>query len=115
MVTHRGDVVWIDLGHPRGSGPGFRRPALVISDDAYNASAIRTVVVCVITSNLALAEAPGNVALEPRTTGLDRPSVVNVTQVFTVDKVDVEEPVGHLGADTMGLVDAGLRRSLGLG
>jgi len=84
VVIVRGDAGWGDFGQPRGSAPAHRRPALVVSDDAYNSSAIRTVVVCAITSNLDLAAAPGNVALDPAQSGLGRHSVVNVTQIFTV-------------------------------
>ena len=91
----RGDIWWADLGEPRGSGPGFERPVLVVSSNAYNRSKIATVVCAVITSNLRLADAPGNVLLGTGDAGLDRPSVVNCSQVVTLDKAvltDDSEP-----------------------
>ena len=76
-MIRRGEIWWADLPDPRGSEPGFRRPILVISSDAFNRSQIRTVVAAVITSNVALAEAPGNLLLDPEQSGLPRPSLLN--------------------------------------
>lgn len=109
----RGEIWWADLGEPRGSAPAFRRPVLVASSDAYNSSRIATVVCAVITSNLRLADAPGNVLLADGS-GLDRPSVVNCSQVVTLDKGELTERVGRVPADVLRLVDAGLRRVLAL-
>lgn len=114
MIT-RGDIRWIDLGEPRGSGPAKRRPVLVIQADPVNASRIRTVVVAVISSNTDLAQMPGNVFLPHALSGLPKDSVVNVSQLATVDRYDLEDvPVGLVPADVMRHVDDGLRGMLAL-
>lgn len=113
-MIHRGEVWWADLGEPRGSAPGFARPVLVVSSDAYNRSRIATVVCAVITSNLRLADAPGNVLLAAGDGGLERPSVVNTSQVITLDKADLVERIGTLDRTMMRLVDLGLRRVMSL-
>ena len=110
----RGEVWWADLGDPRGSGPGFRRPMLVVSSDAFNRSKIATVVCAVITSNLRLADAPGNVMLDTGDSGLARPSVVNCSQIVTLDKADLTERLGRLRDTQMRVVESGLRRVLNL-
>lgn len=110
----RGDVRWADLGEPRGSAPGYRRPVLIVSADRFNVSAIRTVTVAVVTSNVAVASAPGNVLLEAGSTGLDRDSVVNVSALYTLDKEDMDLPAGHLSLTQWRTVDRGLRLALGL-
>ena len=110
----RGEVWWATLPSPTGSGPGFRRPVLVIQADPFNESRISTAVVAVITSNLALAEAPGNVRTSKAETGLSRPSVVNVSQVVTIDKTALTERVRMLPSATLTRVDEGLRLVLGL-
>jgi mRNA interferase MazF len=92
----QGDVYWVDLGPPRGSEPGFRNPFVVIQNDAVNVSRIRTVVVCLITSNLKRAKAPGNVLLEKEEANLTVPSVVNVSQIYTIDKDMLDEKIGTL-------------------
>ncbi|OGW62084.1 MAG: PemK family transcriptional regulator [Nitrospirae bacterium RBG_16_64_22] len=96
MVIRQGDVFWLDLGAPSGSGPGFRRPHVVIQNDLFNQSRINTVVVCGLTSNLKRAEAPGNVLLRKGEANLGKDSVVNVTQLVTVDKRDLVEKIGAL-------------------
>ncbi|NOX62413.1 MAG: type II toxin-antitoxin system PemK/MazF family toxin [Chloroflexi bacterium] len=96
MVINQGDVYWLDLGEPSGSGPGYRHPHVVIQNNVFNHSRINTVVVCVITSNLRRAQAPGNVVLEKGEANLPRQSVVNVSQIFTVDKRDLVEKIGVL-------------------
>lgn len=111
---NRGGLWWADLGVPRGSGPGLRRPVLVVSSDDFNASRLGTVVVAVITSNVRLAAMPGNVLLPPEASGLDRASVVNVTQLMTIDRRELEDPIGDLPAWTLAQVDAGLAGVLGL-
>lgn len=110
----RGEIWWASLPPPSGSGPGFRRPVLVIQSDPFNESRISTAIVAVITSNLALGDAPGNVRTGKSETGLSKPSVVNVSQVVTVDKALLTERVRPLPAAVMTRVDDGLRLVLGL-
>jgi mRNA interferase MazF len=86
VVIHQGDVYWINLGTPKGSEPGYRHPYVVIQNDVFNCSRISTVVVCTLTSNLKRAESPGNVLLEKGEANLTKQSVVNITQIFTIDK-----------------------------
>lgn len=108
-AIRHGAVWWADLPDARGSGPGFRRPVVVVSADAFNASQIRTIVVVVLTSNLRLAEAPGNVRIPAKAAGLPRDSVANVSQVLTVDKTDLRERAGQLGPAVIEELAAGLR------
>ena len=96
MVINQGDVFWIDLDEPSGSAPGYRHPYVVIQNNIFNRSRINTVVVCALTSNLRRANAPGNVLLEPGEANLTKQSVVNVSQIFTVDKSDLVEKIGAL-------------------
>ena len=105
----------MDLAEPRGSEPGYRHPVLVLQRDEVNASRINTVVVCLLTSNAALAQAPGNTLLRRRRTGLRRDSVANASQIATLNKSDLEELVGTLPPDLMAEVDEGLRWFLNLG
>lgn len=95
-MINQGDVFWIDLGEPTGSEPGYRHPHVVIQNNLFNRSRINTVVVCALTSNLGRAQAPGNVLLEQGEANLPRQSVVNVSQIFTVDKQDLDEKIGML-------------------
>jgi mRNA interferase MazF len=110
----RGDVCWADLGEPKGSRPAKRRPVLVIQADPYNASKLNTTLVAVITSNTALAMLPGNVFLPAVASGLPKDSVLNVTALTTIDKADLDPPVGQLPSSLMTEIDRGLRRVLGL-
>lgn len=110
----RGEIWWADLPEPRRSEPGYRRPVLVIQAESFNRSRIQTVIVAAITSNLDLAEAPGNVALPARSSGLPRESVVNVSQVLTLDRSFLTEHAGTLPARLQESVDAGLRLALQL-
>jgi len=96
MVIEQGDVFWLDLGDPTGSGPAYRHPHVVVQNNLFNRSRINTVLVCVITSNLKLANAPGNVSLKKGEANLPKPSVVNVSQLFTVDKSELVEKIGTL-------------------
>ena len=107
--VQRGEIWWADLPEPRGSGPGYRRPVLVVQADSFNRSRIKTVIVAVITGNLELADAPGNILLPVRSSGLPRDSVVNVSQVLTLDRNLLTEHVGALPVRLQGFVDAGLR------
>lgn len=102
------------MPEPRGSGPGSRRPYLIVSANPFNESRINTVIALVITSNLRLADAPGNVRLPTRGVGLSKPSVANVSQVITIDKSYLTERVGRISPATMALVDEGLRLALAL-
>ena len=110
----RGDIWWASLPEPTGSGPGYRRPVLVVQADDFNRSQISTLVVAVLTSNLALAQAPGNVLAKARRTGLPRDSVINVSQLLTVDKRLLSEKVRALDSATMDEVDDGLRLVLAI-
>ena len=96
MVINQGDVFWVDLGEPSGSEPGYRHPHVVIQNNVFNRSRINTVVVCALTSNLGRAKAPGNVLLREGEASLSKQSVVNVSQIFTVDKRDLNERIGTL-------------------
>jgi mRNA interferase MazF len=110
----RGDLWWTDLGEPRGSGPGKRRPIVIVQSDAYNTTRIRTAVVAVVTSNTRLATMPGNVFVPAGLSGLPRDSVVNITQLATVDRDDLSDHIGVLPAHLLFEVDRGLRRLLAL-
>lgn len=105
----RGDIWWASLPEPEGSAPGYRRPVVVVQADDFNRSRISTVVVAVLTSNVALALAPGNVLLKSRRTGLPKDSVVNVSQLITLDRQSLTEKVKMLDSATMLEVDRGLR------
>jgi len=93
---HRGEIWWANLPDPVGSEPGYRRPVLVVQDDTFTQSRISTVIVVIITSNIQLAEAPGNVLLLQEVTGLSKDSVANVSQILTVDKTFLFECIGSL-------------------
>ncbi|MEO8274127.1 MAG: type II toxin-antitoxin system PemK/MazF family toxin [Chloroflexota bacterium] len=113
MVIAQGDVWWADLPEPAGSGPGFRRPVVVVQSDAFNRSTLRTVVCVPLTSNRKWAATPGNVALSVRDTGLPKPSVANVTQVIAVDRDTLAESVSRLAAPKLELILAGIDLVLG--
>lgn len=110
----RGEIWWASLPIPKGSEPGYRRPVLVVQSNGFNQSQISTVVVAAITSNVRLAAAPGNVLLRSKTSGLAKPSVVNVSQVLTVNRLVLADRVRSLPDREMAAVDAGLRLVLGL-
>lgn len=105
----QGDIFWLDGGTPRGSAPGFRRPHVVVQNDVFNASRIQTTILCSITSNLARAKAPGNLLLRKGEANLPRPSVVNVSQIVTVDKSVLKEKIGTLSRQRIFEMVAGLR------
>ena len=113
MVTSQGDVCWAELPAPTGSGPGFRRPIVVVQGDALNRSRVATVVCVPLTSNLRWADAPGNVLLTARMTGLSKDSVANVSQVITLDRTLLEERVGRVSRAKLELVLSGLDVILG--
>ena len=110
----RGEIWWASLPDPVGSGPGFRRPVLVLQSNPFNASRTATAVVAVITSNLALADAPGNVRLNKSDSGLPKPSVVNVSQLLTIDRTLLGERVRSIPGVALRKVDEGLRMVLAL-
>jgi mRNA interferase MazF len=109
MVVARGELWWADLDAPCGSGPGLGRPVVVVQSDAFNQSRIQTVIVAAVSSNLRLAGAPGNVLLPKRQSRLPKDSVVNVSQVLTLDRTYLTERVGPLPAKYISMIDAGLR------
>src|SRR5687768_13470205 len=113
MVISQGEVWWADIPAPAGSGPGFRRPAVVVQGDALNRSRIATAVCVLLTSNLKWADAPGNVLLAAKNTALPRDSVANVSQIVTLDKKLLTERVGKLPAAKVELVLSGIDVVLG--
>jgi mRNA interferase MazF len=115
VVIAQGEVWWADVGEPAGSEPGFRRPVVVVQGDAFNASSLQTVVCVVLTSNVKWGEAPGNVLLPARATGLPKPSVANVSQLVTIDRTALTERAGRLSASNLELVLAGIDVVLGRG
>jgi mRNA interferase MazF len=113
VVISQGEVWWAELDDPAGSGPGFRRPVVVVQGDAVNRSRIRTAVCVPLTSNLAWAHAPGNVELPPRVTGLPRESVANVSQIIALDRDLLVECVGKLPHAKLELILSGIDTVLG--
>ena len=107
-MISQGEIWWADLPDPAGSGPGFRRPVIIVQGDSFNRSKIATVLCVPLTSNLKWADAPGNVLLEARLTGLSKDSVGNVSQVVTLDKSLLTERVGKLSRAKTDLVLAGI-------
>lgn len=105
---------WADLGLPRDSAPALRRPVVIIGADSYNRSDLRTVTVAVLTTNMQLAALPGNVSVPADIEGIEAESVVNVTQIATLDRRAVEDRIGALPDWLMAQVDSGLRRALAL-
>ena len=113
MVISQGYVYWADLPAPTGSGPGFRRPVIVVQGDALNRSRVRTVVCVPLTSNLRWADAPGNVLLSARATGLPKDSVANVSQVVSLDRILLSREVGKLSKRQLDLILGGIDIVLG--
>ena len=113
MVISQGDIWWADLPQPTGSGPGFRRPVVVVQGDSLNRSRIATVVCIPLTSNVKWAKAPGNVMLSPRLTGLSKDSVANVSQIVSLDKALLTERAGRLPRAQLALVLSGVDVVLG--
>jgi len=114
MVIQRGDIYWVDLGRPMASEPAKRRPVVVVQADSFNASRINTVLAAVITSNQRLAAAPGNLVLSRQDSRLSKDSVVNVSQVVTLDKGALSERVASLAPEVMTQISTGLRLALDL-
>ncbi|MFZ1395378.1 MAG: type II toxin-antitoxin system PemK/MazF family toxin [Candidatus Promineifilaceae bacterium] len=109
MVINQGDVFWLFAGIPSGSESGFRRPHVVIQNNVFNHSQINTTMVCAITSNLNRAQVPGNVRLYKGEANLPKPSVVNVSQLFTVDKRFLTEKIGSLSKERIQQIVDGLQ------
>ncbi len=105
----RGDIWWVDLPDPVRAGPGFRRPVLVIQADSFIQSRIATVIAIAISSNLRLAAAPGNVLVRAQDSGLSKDSVVNVSQLLTLDKSTLDSYVGHVPQRILAAVERGVR------
>jgi mRNA interferase MazF len=99
MVIKQGDIFWIDLDHPSGSEPGYSHPFVVVQNNIFNKSQIGTVIVCAITSNLKRAKSPGNILFFPGESDLPKQSVVNISQIYTVDKKDLSEKIGTLSPE----------------
>jgi mRNA interferase MazF len=114
VVVEHGQVWWADLGEPDGSEPGYHRPVLVVQSDAFNRSRIRTVIAVVLSTNARLIDAPGNVLLPAKATGLPKDSVANVSQLVTVDRDFLGELVGRVRGQFLKDVENGLRLVLGL-
>jgi len=108
-LIKQGEIYWVDFEDPACSGPGYRRPCIVIQNNLFNASKINTVIVCIITSSLALAKVPGNVLLKKGEGGLPKDSVANVSQIITLDKTDLEEKVGQLGKGVINDIVTGIK------
>jgi mRNA interferase MazF len=112
--VRRGGIWWASLPDPQGLGPGYRRPVVIIQSDSFNENRINTVIVAIPTSNLNLAAAPGNVMIERRVSMLSDDSIVNVSQVLTIDRSLLTEVVGKLPDRIMDTIDDGLRLGMNL-
>jgi len=110
----RGELWWASMGEPACSGPGFRRPVLIVQSNEFNDSAIRTTICAAVTSNLRLAEAPGNVRLTRTASGLSQESVINVSQLITLDKRLLSGRVGRIPAEALRDVEAGIKLVLAI-
>ncbi len=110
----RGDIRWADFGIPFGSEPGFRRPVLIVQDDAFNKSKISTIVIIPLATNLSLENAPGNVLLEKTVSGLPKDSIAVVSQLYAIDKVRLMEPAGKIGRSVMSEIEEGIKLVLGM-
>jgi mRNA interferase MazF len=105
----RGELYWVDFGIPTGSEPGCKRPAIIIQSDTFNQTRIKTVICAILTSNLNLAEAPGNIYIEKEVSNLAKDSVLNISQIYTVDKDSVSEFVIKLPAGYISKIDQSIR------
>jgi mRNA interferase MazF len=108
VVIRQGDVFWLDLGKASGSAPGFLHPHVVVQNDVFNESRLKTVVVCTLTSNLSRAGVPGNVPLEEGEANLSKRSVVVISQLYTVDREDLVEKIGSLAPERVRQILEGL-------
>jgi mRNA interferase MazF len=109
MMIKQGDIFWINLRRPKGSEPGYRRPHVVVQNDVFNASRINTVVVCALTSKLKHANAPGNVVLQKKEANLKEKSVVNISQMITFNKMELNEKIGSLSQEKTKKIIEGIK------
>ncbi|EIJ35340.1 type II toxin-antitoxin system PemK/MazF family toxin [Thiothrix nivea] len=109
MVIKQGEIYWVELGEPTGSEPGYRHPHIVLQNDVFNASMINTVVVCSLTSNLKRTQSPGNVLLKKGEANLTKASVVNISQIYTINKHELTEKIGKVSVERMQEVIAGVK------
>ena len=110
----RGEIWWASMGEPRGSEPGYRRPVVIVSTNEFNRSLIQTVIVAVVTSNLRLVDAPGNFKITKKQSNLSKDSVVNVSQLITIDKTFLTEKIGKLNPKNINLLNEGIKLVLGI-
>jgi mRNA interferase MazF len=110
----RGEIRWADFGIPFGSEPGFRRPVLIVQDDAFNKSTIHTIVVIPLTTNLPLRYAPGNVFMQKEKSGLSKDSVLVVSQLSAIDKKRLLEKAGKVTGQILNEVEDGMKKVLGM-
>ena len=109
MVVKQGEIYWVDFGEPRGSEPAYQHPHIIIQNDVFNASLINTVVVCSLTSNLKRAGSPGNVSLRKGEANLTKKSVVNISQLYTINKGDLAEKIGKVSENRMNQIIEGVQ------
>lgn len=108
MVIRQGEVYWVELDEPKGSEPGYRHPFVIVQNDAFNKSNINTVVACMLTSNAKLASSPGNILLSKGDANLSKASVVNVTQILTLNKSDLKQKIGQLQKEKINQIIDGI-------
>lgn len=109
MVVKQGEIYWVDLGEPSGSEPGYRHPHIIIQNNIFNSSNINTTVVCSLTTNLKRAKAPGNVALNKGEANLSKKSIINISQIYTVNKSDLIEKIGQVSGKRIYEILEGLK------
>ena len=114
MVVKRGEIWWATLDEPSGSEPGYCHPVVIISSNEFNNSQIQTVIVAVITSNLRLADAPGNIILSKKNSGLNQDSVINISQLLTLDKSFITEQIGQLNNNFLHKLNNGIKLVLNI-
>lgn len=108
-MVNRGEIWWVDMPEHTGSHPGYARPVVIVQSNVFNRSRIKTTLAVVVSSNMRLVDAPGNVRLTPKKTGLSKDSVANVSQIITLDKTMLREKTGELSQRSMHLIDEGMR------
>jgi mRNA interferase MazF len=113
-VVKRGEIWWADLPEPVGAGPGYRRPVLIVSDDDYNQTTIQTVIVLSLTSNLKYARLANNIYLSKDETGLSTDSVINITQLGTIDRTLLEQRISNVSEATLFQLNESLKQVLGI-
>jgi mRNA interferase MazF len=109
VVIEQGEIYWVDLGQPSGSEPGYRHPHVVIQNNVFNASKINTVVICALTSNIRRAQAPGNVVLRKGEANLPNQSVINISQIYTVNKEDLVDKIGKVSENRVNEILEGIK------